>query len=226
MASGNHRLSTHRAIRSFVRRAGRLTPAQGKAVARLLPEYGIECGDALIDLNAAFDRQAPRFIEIGFGNGELLLEMAATHPGRDFIGFEVHEPGVGHCLMEIERRSLTNVRVICRDAVEVMSKSIPDAALDGTYLFFPDPWPKKRHHKRRIVQPDFVALLARKIKPGGLFRTATDWAPYAEHIESTVIANESFEAVDIALEDRRQTKFEKRGKRLGHSIWEHAYRRN
>ncbi len=221
--SGNS--SSRRTIRSFVRRAGRLTPAQNKAIDVLLPEYGIAYRGVPIDLNDVFGRQAPHVVEIGFGNGELLIEMAASQPGTDFIGIEVHEPGIGRCLMEIDHRKLTNIRVICHDAVEVLRNQIPDGSLDGIYLFFPDPWPKKRHHKRRIVQPDFVGLLAQKINAGGLFRAATDWAPYAGHIEATVAGNGSFEIAEIAPKDRCQTKFEQRGKRLGHTIWEHAYRR-
>ncbi len=217
--------SSRRAIRSFVRRGGRLTPAQNRAMKLLLPKYGIEYSDSLIDLNTIFGREAPHVIEIGFGNGDLLIETAETHPETDFVGIEVHEPGVGRCLMAIERRKLTNIRVICHDAVEVLRNQIPDGALDGAYLFFPDPWPKKRHHKRRIVQSHFIELLARKIRHGGLFRTATDWANYAEHIEQMVTEDDSFETTEITLEDRCQTKFEQRGKRLGHAIWEHAYRR-
>ena len=221
--SGNS--SSRRAIRSFVRRAGRLTPAQGRAMELLLPEYNIGYRDAPIDLNAVFGRHAPHVVEIGFGNGELLIEMAASQPETDFVGIEVHEPGIGRCLMELDRKKLSNIRVICHDAVEVLQNQIPDGSLDGVYLFFPDPWPKKRHHKRRIVQADFVVLLAQKINVGGLFRAATDWAPYAGHIEATVAGNGSFEIAKIAPKDRCQTKFEQRGKRLGHTIWEHAYRR-
>jgi tRNA (guanine-N7-)-methyltransferase len=221
----NENLSSRRTIRSFVRRSGRLTPAQNKAMTTLLPKYGLDYRETPMDLNAVFDRRAPHIMEIGFGNGELLAEMAEARPEADFIGIEVHEPGIGRCLIELEHRELTNVRVICHDAVEVLQNSIPDGSLDGVYLFFPDPWPKKRHHKRRIVQTDFITLLARKIGAGGFFRAATDWAEYAEHIETTVAGNDLFEAAEIAPEDRRQTKFEQRGKRLGHALWERAYRR-
>jgi tRNA (guanine-N7-)-methyltransferase len=218
-------LLSRRTIRSFVRRAGRLTPAQNKAMTFLLPKYGLDYRKIPADLNAVFGRRAPHIMEIGFGNGELLTEMADARPEVDFIGIEVHEPGIGRCLIELERRKLSNVRIICHDAVEVLQNNFPDESLDGVNLFFPDPWPKKRHHKRRIVQADFISLLARKIAPGGFFRAATDWADYAERIETAVAGNDLFEAAEIALEDRRQTKFEQRGKRLGHAIWERAYRR-
>jgi tRNA (guanine-N7-)-methyltransferase len=218
-------LSSRKSIRSFVRRAGRLTPAQNKAMTILLPKYGLDCRKIPADLNAVFGRRAPHIMEIGFGNGELLAAMAEARPDVDFIGIEVHEPGIGRCLIELEHRNLSNVRIICHDAVEVLQNNFSDGSLDGVNLFFPDPWPKKRHHKRRIVQDDFIALLARKIVVGGVFRAATDWADYAEHIETAVADNDLFVAAEIALKDRRQTKFEQRGKRLGHTIWEQAYRR-
>jgi len=216
---------THRPIRSFVRRAGRLTPAQERALEQLWPAYGIEYSDAELDFAGIFGRRAPLALEIGFGNGELLAATAAARPDADFVGIEVHEPGVGHCLLELEKRALTNVRLICHDAIEVLNRQVPDAALNQVKLFFPDPWPKKRHHKRRIVRPEFVALLARKIVGGGTFHVATDWMNYAEHIEETVDACPDFEAVGGGEKMRPETKFELRGKRLGHAIWEQVYRR-
>jgi len=215
----------HRPIRSFVRRAGRLTPAQERALERLWPVYGIEFSDAELDFVGIFGRRAPLALEIGFGNGELLAAMAAARPDADFVGIEVHEPGVGHCLLELEKRTLTNVLLIRHDAIEVLTRQVPDAALNQVMLFFPDPWPKKRHHKRRIVQPEFVALLARKIVSGGTFHVATDWMNYAEHIEVTVDVSPEFEAVGDGEIERPETKFELRGKRLGHAIWEQLYRR-
>jgi tRNA (guanine-N7-)-methyltransferase len=217
--------SSRNAIRSFVRRAGRLTTAQSRGLQQLLPEFGIAFSDSLIDLNETFGRRAPHVVEVGFGNGALLLDAAQANPETDFVGIEVHEPGVGHCLIEMEARGLTNIRIICHDAVEVLRQQFANGSLDAVYLFFPDPWPKKRHHKRRIVQANFVALLAEKIRRGGTFCTATDWAPYAEHIQQTVAGNTSFDTGGTTLGDRRQTKFEQRGKRLGHAIWERAYRR-
>ncbi len=214
-----------RTVRSFVRRAGRLTAGQKSALAELWPKYGVDFAARILDLDALFGRHAPCIMEIGFGNGELIAEMAANAPDMDFIGVEVHEPGVGHCLMLVDARNLTNVRIIRHDAVEVLRDQIPDAALAGVNLFFPDPWPKKRHHKRRIIQPDFVALLSGKIRIGGAVQIATDWTGYAEHIEAIVAANPSFEATDGPPTGRCVTKFEQRGKNLGHGIHDLVYRR-
>ncbi len=212
-------------IRSFVRRAGRLTSAQTRALEELWPLYGIDYSNETLDLDEVFGRCAPRTLEIGFGNGELLATLAARQPETDFLGIEVHEPGVGHCLLEIEKHELSNVRLLRHDAIEVLNRQITDAALNQVNLFFPDPWPKKRHHKRRIVQPAFLHLLSRKIKPGGCFHVATDWMNYAEHIEATVDTDASFEHITNDALQRPETKFELRGKRLGHAIWERLYRR-
>lgn len=222
---GNSDHPARKPVRSFVRRAGRLTVAQKRALEELWPAFGIDYSAAELDFDAIFGRKAPRVMEIGFGNGELLATMAADQADTDFIGVEVHEPGVGHCLLRLDRLGLTNVRLIRHDAIEVLNHQVPDAALNQVNLFFADPWPKKRHHKRRIVQPDFVALLSRKIVPGGVFHVATDWMNYAEHIEETVNADGRFEAATVDAMARPQTKFELRGKRLGHDIWEQLYRR-
>ena len=197
-----------RRIRSFVRRAGRLTPAQRRALDELWPRYGVDYSPALLNLDALFQRRAPRTLEIGFGNGELLATLAAERPATDFLGIEVHEPGVGHCLLELERRGVDNVRLLRHDAIEVLRHQVPDAALSQVNLFFPDPWPKKRHHKRRIVQPSFLALLGDKLEAGGLFHVATDWMNYAEHIEATVNACPFFDAG--AGNDRRPARDEVR----------------
>jgi tRNA (guanine-N7-)-methyltransferase len=212
-----------RAIRSFVRRAGRMTVAQKRALQNLWPTFGIDFQSAPLDLDEIFGRRGQRIMEIGFGNGELLLSTAADNPDKDFIGVEVHEPGVGHCLLGIQ--NLKNVRVICHDAVEVLRHQFPDGSLQAVHLFFPDPWPKKRHHKRRIIQPDFVALLGRKITPGGVLHTATDWSEYGEHMEATILADNGFQRGGIAAGQRPQTKFERRGKRLGHEITEGYFQR-
>ena len=215
-----------RAIRSFVQRAGRITRAQQRALEELWPRYGIDPGHDVLNLDATFGRSAPRVLEVGIGNGETLLELAEGRPEADFIGVEVHRPGIGHCLLGIESRGLTNVRLIARDAVEVLEKQIPDGSLDELLLYFPDPWPKKRHHKRRIVQPPFVALVARKLKPGGLFRLATDWAPYAEHMLEMLSADPAFanRAPDRRFvprpASRPLTKFERRGEKLGHEVFD------
>ena len=214
-----------RAIRSFVLRAGRMTAAQGRALQQLWPLHGIDFSRKVLDLDAIFGRRAPRVLEIGFGDGELLAEMAAREPDHDFLGVEVHEPGVGHCLLLMEKRGLTNLRLIRHDAVEVLREQIPDGALQRVNLFFPDPWPKKRHHKRRIVQPDFMRVVAARLRPGGLFHAATDWAPYGEHIEAVLAAEPAFEKPALAITDRPSTKFERRGERLGHAVFERAWRR-
>ena len=214
-----------RRVRSFVRRAGRLTPAQRRALQELWQCYGIEFAREPVDFDEIFGRPGLRVLEIGFGNGELLAAVAAAQPECDFIGVEVHEPGVGHCLLRLEKLGLTNVRLIRHDAIEVLQQQVPDGALNQVNLFFPDPWPKKRHHKRRIVKPTFLALIHRKLTDGGLFHVATDWMNYAEHIEETINSVELFEVVEIDAATRPETKFELRGKRLGHDIWERVYRR-
>jgi len=220
-----------RGIKSFVQRAGRITRAQERAMAELWPLWGVEFSPAPLDLDALFGRRASRVLEIGIGDGETLLALAAAHPGRDYLGIEVHRPGVGHCLLGIESRGLANVRLSSHDAVEVLEQQVPDASLDEALLYFPDPWPKKRHHKRRIVQPAFVELLARKLKPGGTFRLATDWAPYAEHMLEVLRASPSFTNASPSgdyvprPDSRPQTKFERRGERLGHEVFDLAFTR-
>ncbi len=177
-----------------------------------------------LDLDTLFGRQAPRVMEIGIGNGDVLLTMAAQYPDQDFLGVEVHEPGIGHCLLGLEKAGLDNVRLIREDAVVVLQRWLAGACLDRVNLFFPDPWPKKRHHKRRIVQPAFVALVAARLKPGGLLHMATDWAPYAQHMEEVLAASAAFAPL-AADSDRPPTKFERRGERLGHEIRDLRYRR-
>jgi tRNA (guanine-N7-)-methyltransferase len=220
----------HRRIRSFVRREGRLTPGQQKALDKLWPVFGLPFEDAL-DIAGIFGRAAPVTLEIGFGNGASLAEMASKDPACDFIGIEVHRPGVGRLLMEIEERQLGNVRIYCHDAVDVLQQKIPDAALDRVLLFFPDPWPKKKHHKRRIVQPALVSLIARKLKRGGCLHMATDWQPYAEHMLEVMESSSEFQNAkgkgqySDRPEYRPVTKFEKRGQRLGHGVWDLVYQR-
>jgi tRNA (guanine-N7-)-methyltransferase len=220
-----------RAIRSFVVRAGRMTVAQERALAELWPRFGLESADAPLDLAAVFGHDAPRTLEIGFGNGESLVALATAHPERDFLGIEVHRPGVGHLLLRIEDLGLGNLRVICRDAVEVLERCILEATLDEVLLYFPDPWPKKRHHKRRIVQPGFVALVASRLRPGGVFRMATDWQPYAEHMLAVAgacaaLRNDSAEGDYVPRPASRPvTRFERRGQRRGHGVWDLAFKR-
>ncbi len=223
-----------RQIRSFVRRAGRQTRAQERALAELWPRFGLAPPAAgaspLLDLATAFGREAPCILEIGFGNGDALVAMAAEAPDQDFLGAEVHEPGVGHCLLAIGRLGLTNVRLLRQDAVEVLRERLPENSLAGVHLYFPDPWHKKRHHKRRLVQPDFVALLGTRIAPGGHFHVATDWPDYAMHIREVMAGSPVFAAAGTDLATgagtRPRTRFQARGERLGHPIWEAVYRRS
>jgi tRNA (guanine-N7-)-methyltransferase len=220
-----------REIRSFVVRAGRMTGAQERAWRELWPAWGVDNSSVAIDFVALFGREAPLTLEIGFGNGESLVALACAHPDRNFVGLEVHPPGVGHLMLRCEAERLGNVRVICDDAVEVLRKRVPDASLDEVLLYFPDPWPKKRHHKRRIVQPAFVDLVVRKLRPGGVFRMATDWQPYAEHMLATAgacaqLRNESASGDFVPRPASRPvTRFERRGQRLGHGVWDLAFRR-
>ena len=220
----------HGRIRSFVRREGRLTAGQQRALDELWTRYG-QPFDEDFDPAAVFGRSAPLTLEIGFGNGASLATMAANEPTADFIGIEVHRPGVGHLLIRLDEQELGNVRVFCHDAVEVLEQRISDASLDRVLLFFPDPWPKRKHHKRRIVQPDFVARIARKLKPGGLFHMATDWEHYAAHMLRIMQATPEFSNCDSDggyVEQpawRPATKFEQRGQRLGHAVHDLLFRR-
>jgi len=220
-----------RTIRSFVRREGRLTAAQERALEVLWPQFGIEAGTETLDLNALFGREAPKVIEIGFGNGASLAEMAAAQPENDYIGVEVHRPGVGHLLNRIEEQKLTNVRVACTDAVELLKNQIADNSLSRVQLYFPDPWHKKRHHKRRIIQPAFVELLAQKLNIDGYLHMATDWEHYAEQMLNDLSESEQFQnasETDTYIprpEYRPVTKFETRGLRLGHGVWDLLFKR-
>lgn len=221
----NSEATAVRRIRSFIRRQGRITQGQQYAIDHLWDTYCLDPGLAY-DFNQVFGRNAPLFIEIGFGNGECLAAMAAAHPHLDYIGIEVHKPGVGHLMLLLEQKELTNVRIFCHDAVEVLQRNICDNALNGIHLYFPDPWHKKRHHKRRIVNADFIALLTAKLKPGGYFHAATDWEKYALHIlqilqQNTRLQNTGTNNPFVSRPDYRPlTKFEKRGIKLGHGVWD------
>lgn len=222
-----------RPVRSFVIRGGRLTPGQERAIDRLWPEYGIDATSETghLDYAQLFGREAPVIAEIGFGNGEATWKTAQAHPEQDFIGIEVHRPGVGRLLMALEEHALGNVRIACEDAVEFMDAYIAPASLDGIRIYFPDPWPKKRHHKRRIIQPDFIARLAVAMKPGAILHMATDWAPYAEHMTEVLSASPGFrnmsEEGDYCTKPawRPETHFERRGRRLGHDVFDLLYER-
>jgi len=220
-----------RHIRSFVRREGRMTPAQQRALDELWPRYGMDVTDEVLDLDRAFDRRAPRILEIGFGNGDALLAMARDNPHHDYLGIEVHRPGIGRLLQRLADEDIRNVRVICADAVEVLERNIPPASLDAVHLFFPDPWPKKKHHKRRIVQPPFVTLVADRLVPGGIFHMATDWQDYAGHMLEVMRAADGYRNVaaagDYAARPayRPVTRFEQRGEKLGHGVWDLIYKK-
>ena len=221
-----------RPIRSFVMRAGRITSGQARALDDAWPTYGVEFSPGPLDLDALFGRRAPRCVEIGFGNGEHLAALAGAHPERDYLGIEVHRPGVGHLLMLAADRGLTNVRASRHDAVEVLSEQLGAASLDEVLVLFPDPWHKKRHHKRRLIQTPFVELVASRLKPGGVFRLATDWEEYA-HQMLEVVGARALPFVNLSPtgdwmprpEERAPTRFEKRGTRLGHGVWDLAFRR-
>jgi len=218
----------HRPIRSFVRREGRITPAQRRALAELWPRYGLDADETPLDFARIFGRHAPVVLEIGFGDGEALAATAASHPEIDYVGVEVHRPGVGALLRRLAAQSLSNVRVIATDAKDVMATRVPDGSLAAVHLFFPDPWPKKRHHKRRLVQSDFAALVAVKLAPGGYFHVATDWPDYAEHV-AAVLAHAPGMVEDVTravLLARPPTRFERRGRRLGHAMHDLVYRRS
>lgn len=222
-------MAEHRPIRSYVLRQGRVSNAQRRAHETLMPKYGIPFAENLLDLEAIFGRSAPKFLEIGFGMGETTTVIAQAHPQHDYLAIEVHTPGVGSLLKQIEESGLTNVRIVQHDAVEVLQKMLPPDCLDGVHVFFPDPWPKARHHKRRLIQPEFIALLCRRLKQGGYIHAATDWEDYAGQILE-VLSNEpqlANTAVDYAarLEYRPLTKFEQRGLRLGHGVWDLVFKK-
>jgi tRNA (guanine-N7-)-methyltransferase len=219
-----------RSIRSYVNRDGRMTVRQQHALEHLWPRYGLPV-EAIGNFNEIFKRQAPTFMEIGFGMGSSLIELASKNPDHNYIGIEVHRPGIGALLAEIEQLQISNIRMYCADALEILQLCIPDSSLNGVLLFFPDPWPKKRHHKRRIVQPSFVALVIQKLKSGGYFHLATDVENYANHMLAVVSLNgklyNAYGTNQFALTKQRPlTKFEQRGQRLGHSIWDLVFIKN
>jgi len=224
--------TTHdRRIRSFVRREGRLTAGQQRNLDNLWPRYGLAMPTAPLDWDAIFGRTAPRTLEIGFGAGEVLADLAIRHPDEDFIGIEVYLTGVGRLLGALDDAGAGNARVFNLDAVEVLKAGFADDSLDNVLLYFPDPWPKKRHHKRRIVQPAFADEIARVLKPNGLWRLATDWANYAEHMRDVLDAHPAFENVGdvngfVSEPPRSGTRFEARGRRKGHDVFDMAYRRH
>ncbi|PKO25891.1 MAG: tRNA (guanosine(46)-N7)-methyltransferase TrmB [Betaproteobacteria bacterium HGW-Betaproteobacteria-8] len=215
----------HRPIRSFVLRQGRLTPAQQRAIETNMPRFGVAYKPELLVLDALFGRtESCKILEIGFGMGDSTAAIAATNPHIDYLGIEVHGPGVGNLLRLIEASQLTNLRLVQHDAVEVLNNMIADGALDGVHIFFPDPWHKKRHNKRRLIQPAFISMLCSKLKAGAYIHVATDWQEYAEWVLEVLSAEPLLEntAKDYAPRPdyRPLTKFEKRGLNLGHGVWD------
>jgi tRNA (guanine-N7-)-methyltransferase len=222
-------MQTPRRIRSFVLRAGRTTPAQERALSELWPNFGIEVGETALDLSAIFARDAPRCLEIGFGVGEVIGALAQSNPHIDYLGIEVHRAGIGRLLLQAELEKLTNLRIICGDAVDVLRDHIKDGSLDEMLVFFPDPWHKKRHHKRRLIDAGFVSMAAAKLRSGGILRMATDWQAYAEQMLTVGNASGELQSLsrDLTYVERPQfrpaTRFERRGARLGHGVWDLAY---
>jgi len=218
-----------RTIRSYVLRQGRLTDAQRRAHEALLPRFGIPYARAPLDLERAFGRAAPKILEIGFGMGETTAEIAARYPQNDYLGIEVHTPGVGGLLKRAAARGPANLRIVQHDAVEVLEHMIFPASLDGAHVFFPDPWPKKRHHKRRLVQAPFIELLATRMKPGAYLHIATDWEDYARQIIEVLSAEPLLANTAGGFAPRPAwrplTKFESRGLKLGHKVWDAVFRR-
>ena len=221
--------SKHPPIRSFVLRQGRVSNAQRRAVDTLSSVYGIPYAPGVLDFDQVFGRRAPTVLEIGFGMGETTAQIAQAHPENNYLGIEVHTPGVGSLLKQIDARGLANLRLIQHDAVEVLQNMIAPASLAGTHIFFPDPWPKKRHHKRRLIQQPLVALLASRLAPGGYLHAATDWQEYAEQILAVFGAEPMLTNTAGGYAPRPAyrtlTKFENRGLKLGHGVWDIVFRK-
>jgi tRNA (guanine-N7-)-methyltransferase len=220
---------THPPIRSYVLRQGRFSRGQQRAHAELLPRFGISYSPRPVDLASAFGRAAPVIAEVGFGMGETTARIAAANPGTNYLAIEVHAPGVGSLLRQVEEAGLANVRIVQHDAVEVLREMVPPGSLAAIHVFFPDPWPKKRHHKRRLLQPDFAALAASRLVPGGVLHVATDWQEYAEHVLAVLSATAGLRNTAGGFAprpaSRPETKFERRGLKLGHGVWDIVFER-
>lgn len=214
----------HRSIRSFVLRQGRMSKGQKTALSELSGCYLVQAEEKKLNFESLFDRRAKTVLEIGFGMGQSLIEMAKASPDINFLGVEVHQPGVGHLFLGLSQNNLRNVKVINDDAVMILRNMIDDNSLSGVNIFFPDPWPKKKHHKRRLIQTEFVALISQKVMPGGYLHLATDWAPYAEHMQEVMCHMGQFVSSEPVLH-RPSTRFEKRGERLGHHIVDLIYKK-
>lgn len=223
---------SRRRIRSYVLRAGRMTEGQQRALEEHWPHWGLNYDDGVLDFEAVFGRGGPRVFEVGFGMGRSLLEMAQAAPETNFIGVEVHKPGVGRLLHAMDEQGVQNIRIYRHDAVEVLRDCIPDNSLDAVHIYFPDPWHKKRHHKRRLIQAPFAALVRNKLKPGGILHLATDWESYAEQMIAVLGAAEGFSNTSgegrfaSRPAHRPPTKFEQRGERLGHGVWDLVFSRD
>jgi tRNA (guanine-N7-)-methyltransferase len=217
-------------IRSYVLRQGRFSPGQQRAYEELLPRFGISYEAHPVDFAQAFGRKAPAVVEVGSGMGETTARIAAENPGTDYLAIEVHAPGVGSLLRLVSEAGLTNVRVVRHDAVEVLRDMVAPGSLAAIHVFFPDPWPKKRHHKRRLLQPDFAALAASRLAAGGLLHVATDWQDYADHVLAVLCATPGLvntaEGFAPRPATRPETKFERRGLKLGHGVWDVIFRRD
>jgi len=220
-----------RAVRSFVLRGGRLTEGQKRAWDELWPLFGVDEGEDEFEFSVLFGNDQPVILEIGFGNGDATWQMASAQPRENYLGVEVHRPGVGRLLLKIEENELNNIRIVCEDAVDILHRRIPAHSLAGVRIYFPDPWPKKRHHKRRIIQQEFISLLADKMRAGGILHMATDWEPYSEHMLEVMRSTSDF--INLSADGtvcekpawRPETKYEKRGQRLGHGVYDLVFRR-
>ena len=218
-------------MRSFVLRGGRLTEGQKRALDEFWPRFGIEKGESLLDFKTLFGNDAPVIMEIGFGNGDATWQMAQAHPAENFLGVEVHQPGVGRLLLQMEQHGIANIRIANDDAVEFLRERVPEESLDGVRIYFPDPWPKKRHHKRRLIQSSLIELLASRMRPGALLHLATDWEPYAEHMLEVMRLSDGFVNLSPSgdfcdqPEWRPETKYERRGERLGHQVRDLLFKR-
>lgn len=222
---------SHRPIRSYVLRQGRLTEGQQRAFQELWPQYGLTLDQQPLRFASIFHREAPITLEIGFGNGEALAQIAARHPEEDFLGVEVHTPGVGHLMLRLAEQESDNVRILQTDAMELLRQHLPQASLTRVQLYFPDPWHKRRHHKRRIVQQTFADLIQRALRPGGVIHMATDWEDYARQMMTVFTHHSGFRNqagkgnFSPRPETRPMTKFEQRGQRLGHGVWDLLFER-
>jgi tRNA (guanine-N7-)-methyltransferase len=220
-----------RPVRSFVLRGGRLTEGQKRALDEFWPRFGIEKGESLLDFKTIFGNDAPVIMEIGFGNGDATWQMAQAHPAENYLGVEVHQPGVGRLLLKMKQHGIANIRIANDDAVEFLRERVPAESLDGVRIYFPDPWPKKRHHKRRLIKSSLIELLASRMRPGALLHLATDWEPYAEHMLEVMRLSDGFVNLSPSgdfcdqPEWRPETKYERRGERLGHQVRDLLFKR-